>query len=86
MTSSKIFQGVRRPMRKKVPVAGASDRVFGHTSVPDGFEEANIEITVNLDEILRMYGQAAMGTKSGRSKLLKGAVIVRVLDRIRIPA
>lgn len=74
------FGGIRRQLRKKVETG------TGFTSVADGYEEGEIQISVDLAEICRLFGTGAMKNKSGRSKLLKGAVEIRVLKRQRVAA
>lgn len=75
------FTGIRRQLRKKVPVSGEGST--GFTTVPDGYEEAVIDVDVDLAAIARLLGTKAMGNSKGVSKYLQGLVTVRVISRAR---
>lgn len=70
---------LRREMRKHTrPEHGR-----GFTSIPDGFEHADIEVTADLDAIARELGLRAMGNKSGKTKYLHGLIVVTATNRRR---
>lgn len=75
-----VFQGVRRELCKRQDL---SDGRTGFTTVPDGYEVADVEIEVDLNSLVRRLGPQAMANKNGTSKYLHGCVIVKVLKRER---
>lgn len=70
-----VVKGIRRRLTRK------TQSEHGFAWVPDGFEVADIEVVVDLAQIARHLGAQAMANKSGRSRYMKGAVIVNVLSR-----
>lgn len=60
-----------------------SDTPGGYIKVDDGYEEGTIELSVDLETIGKWLGRKAMGNKSGVSKEIDGAVVVKVLRRER---
>lgn len=80
-----ILKGLKRPLSKMVPIDPSGQAgVSGYTSRPDGFQIADIEVTVDLETIAREWGLRAMKNKSGMAKALHGDVVVRVSNRRRI--
>lgn len=70
-----IVRDVRRQLRKKVETG------HGMTTVPDGYEEGDVEITINFGKIAMYIGADAFKNKSGKAICLHGAVEVRVIRR-----
>lgn len=75
------FTGIRRQLRKRVPV---SESGTGFTTVPDGYEEAVVDVDVDMAAIAKLLGSKAMGSKRGVSKYMNGLVTVRVVSRARV--
>lgn len=73
-----IIKGIRRELRKRQHLEN------GFTTIPDGYELADIEIVVDMAQIARSLGQKAMANKAGRSRYMHGAVIVNVVRRQRV--
>lgn len=69
---------LRRRVGKCVPVTPPGT---GWMTVPDGYEEADIEIHVDVDKLVKALGLRAMESKSGRSALQSGAVVVKAVNR-----
>ena len=67
----------RRALRKRVPAQVGT----GFSTEPDGFEVAEIRVTVDMKELTRIYGVAAMGNKSGKSRYMGGCVVLEVISR-----
>lgn len=78
-----IIKGIRRELRKRVPLAGPGT---GFTTEPDGEEEADLEVVVDMAWIAQKLGHRAMKNKTGRARYLGGAVIVNVVRRERVKA
>lgn len=77
------FKGrVSRPIRKRAPLEGGG---VGFTTVPNGREDADATVEVDVDAILRNIGPQALGNRSGVSKFMHGAVVVRVSNRKHTP-
>ena len=81
MTVTKSFPGIKIERRKKVSLP--APRV-GFTTEPDGFDVAEIHVTVDLAQIARFYGRAAMRNKSRRSKYMSGSVIIEAKSIRRV--
>lgn len=79
--NTQVFKGIRRELQKKVP-----GQLGSFSRAPDGFEMADVEVAVDFAQIARQLGWRAMANKSGVSKYMGGAVVVKVLRRERVAA
>lgn len=82
MTATGTFYGFRRQLRKR-GIVELSNGEKSVRHVPDGYETADVEVTVDLGIIARQLATRAMGSKKGVSKYMHGAVVVRVINRKR---
>lgn len=76
-----FFGKARRQLRKRVEIN--TEYAKGFTTEPDGFESAEIKVTVDMAELARIYGVGAMQNKSGRSRYMGGCVVIEVVSRQR---
>lgn len=79
------MRGIRRDVGKKVETHHEG-RVNGWTTVPDGYELADVELSIDLEEVARRLGVKAMKNKSGRASMMWGLVSVKVTKRQRVGA
>lgn len=81
MTLRYSFKGrAGRRLAKRVPL---SDNRPGFTTIPDGEEWADIEVTVDVDAIVKMYGPIALENKSSTAKQMHGCVKIIATNRKR---
>lgn len=81
---SYILKGLRRDIGKRVDTTSNGGR--GFTTVPDGHEIADVELTVDPDALARRLGVKAMKNTRGFSTIAWGLIKVRVTNRKRVPA
>lgn len=77
----KTFNGIKLARKKKVSLP--APRV-GFTTEPDGFDVAVIHVTVDLAQIAKLYGPAAMRNKSRKSKYMGGLVAIEATSIKRV--
>lgn len=77
-----VQKDVRRPMRKRVPL----ERGEGFSTAPDGYEECDVEVIVDLAALARHLGPRAMLNSKGISRYIEGNVIITVRNRRRVHA
>lgn len=77
-----IISGVRRELRKRVPLQAGGD---GFSTEPDGFEVCDISIEIDERRLAREYGIKAMVNKSGTTKYMHGCVVLKVVSRKKEP-
>jgi len=71
---------LQREIRKKVETG------TGFHHVPDGHENADVELTADLAGLVQRLGLKAMKNKTGRASAMHGLLKVRVTRRQRVPA
>lgn len=57
----------------------------GYSLVPDGHEYADIEVSLDLERLLRALGPKAMVSKARKSSGVNGAIEVRAVNVRRVP-
>lgn len=82
MKAGTTVRNIRRDLTKRQEFEPPR---IGHTTVPDGYEIADIEITADLEAIARRLGIKAMRNKSGKATALHGLVKVYVSNSKRFP-
>lgn len=58
----------------------------GFTTKPDGHELGDIELTIDLESVARLLGRKAMRNSRGKSTVMDGKIVARVVKRTRVPA
>lgn len=76
--AKQIVRGVSRLLTRKVPSTH-----FGHTWINDGRETADVEVEVDFEKIGALLGDRALANKSGTSRYINGAIIIRVIPSTR---
>lgn len=73
------LKGLSRAVMKKTETETGK----GFTIEPNGFETADVELTIDCETLARPLGHKAMKSKSGRSSLAHGKIKARVSNRLR---
>jgi hypothetical protein len=66
---------VRVVNRREIPVSG--ENCSGTTSVPDGYRDETVEVTIDLEKLKQMLALKAIRSKGGVAKEASGAVVVK---------
>jgi len=77
------LKALRRSIGKRVDTT--SNGGTGFTTVPDGYEDADIELVVDVEKLARLLGERAMKNKTNRSSIAWGFVKAYARNRKRIP-
>lgn len=80
---SRVAKGTaRRKLSRRVEIQTANSR--GVSWVDDGYREGAVEVWIDLDRVIALYGPDALGNKSGRARAMNGCVeIVAVKGSIQ---
>lgn len=76
------FKDHRREVGRGVHTKTATSETY--STVPDGYELADITVTVDLAALARQMAVKAMKNTSGRSKCAHGAVVVTATNKRRV--
>lgn len=71
---------MRRSVSKRVPTEG---KLTGYTSTPDGYELADIVLTIDLNAVIQRLGLDAMRNIGGKSIGLGGLIVAKATNRRR---
>jgi len=71
--------GFRWPKYKTVPLT-RGDGTQGFTREPDGYETAEITVSVDPDALVKTIGSRALRSKKHTTKLQSGAVVLRAIN------
>lgn len=83
-TETRMYGNVKRQLKRNVTTTDETTGRSTWSCVPDGVQVADIEIEINFDTIRRRVAEKAMANKSGVSRFLNGAVVVRALRRTKV--
>ena len=75
---------VRRALTKRVYRYDEQGRQRGFTTVPDGFEEATIQLCVDYQALTEWLKDRALNSKAGKATACGGAIEARVKERRRV--
>lgn len=78
-----VYKGLRRNLTKRAPI-DTSKGSIGYGTVPDGCEEADINLTIDLDAIAARLGLKAMKNKTGKAKMMNGLIVAQAVNRRRV--
>lgn len=70
-----------RTLCKRVTTYREDGTENGFTTTPDGTETADVEMTIDVGELVRTLGDAALRSKSGRASARHGAIKLKVTNR-----
>lgn len=67
----------RLPLRRRVEVQTATSHAVSF--VEDGYREGGVEILIDIDRLIALYGRDALANKSGRASGMNGCVEIVVV-------
>lgn len=76
--ASYTLKGLRRECSRKEVVPAQGNHGEGMRTVPDGYETADAELTVDVEALARRLGVKAMKNKGGRATIAWGLIVVRI--------
>jgi hypothetical protein len=77
-----VLRDMRRRLFRRVHTKTDTSETW--SSVPDGYEVGDVELTIDLDKIARIVGPHTLGNKTGRSTGYHGAIRGRVVGRRKV--